>query len=698
MAEAVENKGVLYEFGQYVLDPEERVLFADGQPLHLTDKVFDTLLYLLQNSGRLLTKDEMMKALWAESFVEESNLAKNISRLRKILNTDDSPLIETLPRRGYRFLGDVKEIDADTSLVIRRDMRVKITHTVEDADGITRKNGELVNGHRLALNDVRPESSFRRWRLPIGILGAIAIGSVIFAGFYLYRKAGIAAQIASGPLRLTNDPKHDTSPAWTKDGRIRFVRYAVGEDPQSLVMQADGTDHAVVKDFPAMAFGRWSPDEKKILFGKPGVRGFMYLADPDGSNEVALPAGGNHDWSFDSRMLVYQSKIEEGNHDIVVYSLETGKSENITNHPSFDADPSFSPDGKQVVFASLRDGNAEIYLMNIDGSNVRRLTNHPAWDCHPVFAPDGTAIAFSSNMIAENSDVFLMNLDGSNVRHMTDWPSDEGIGPGGWSHDGTQIAFVDYKDGNDDIYVKSAEVYLPRLVSADAEADLSFPSYSPDGERIVYQAQLKDKTGELRILDVPGDRTSTLLKTENGDLQPMYSRTAEQIAFQNKIDTNTEICLINADGTGFTNLTVHEARDASPAFSPDGQKVVFASNRGGNYGHYTLFVMNIDGTELHEVFATNLGMSISPTWSTNGSEILFANDKESGNIGNFEIYKVALGEYRHRKTPHVSASLGRPSGGLAGWETYRVRQFIRWKFGDLSNGFRWDPLASCDEK
>jgi len=80
MNQREEKKRFIYEFGRFVLDPQERVLLADGKHEHLTDKVFDTPLFLLKNNGRLLTKDEMMTSIWEEAFVEESNLAKNISR------------------------------------------------------------------------------------------------------------------------------------------------------------------------------------------------------------------------------------------------------------------------------------------------------------------------------------------------------------------------------------------------------------------------------------------------------------------------------------------------------------------------------------------------------------------------------------------------------------------------------------------
>lgn len=135
MNEATENTGMKYEFGKFVLDPHERVLFADGEPTHLSDKVFDTLLLLVRNNGQLLTKGEMMGSIWEESFVEESNLAKNISRLRKILDTEGVELIETLPKRGYRFRADIRRIDGETNLLVHRRLRMKVSRS--DGDDAT---------------------------------------------------------------------------------------------------------------------------------------------------------------------------------------------------------------------------------------------------------------------------------------------------------------------------------------------------------------------------------------------------------------------------------------------------------------------------------------------------------------------------------------------------------------------------------
>src|SRR5688572_2479897 len=105
--ERLEKKRFIYEFGKFLLDPHEKILLADGVPIHLPAKEFETLLLLVENNGRALTKSEMIAALWPDTFVEESNLAKQISKLRKIFNTNGDRFIETLPKHGYRFSADL---------------------------------------------------------------------------------------------------------------------------------------------------------------------------------------------------------------------------------------------------------------------------------------------------------------------------------------------------------------------------------------------------------------------------------------------------------------------------------------------------------------------------------------------------------------------------------------------------------------
>ncbi|HYL96205.1 MAG TPA: transcriptional regulator [Terriglobales bacterium] len=99
----------LYEFGPYRLDPQERTLLRNGVTVPLTPKVFDTLLLLVQNGGQTLSRDELMKAVWPDSFVEEGNLTQNIFVLRKTLGIAERYIV-TVPGRGYQFVERVSEI------------------------------------------------------------------------------------------------------------------------------------------------------------------------------------------------------------------------------------------------------------------------------------------------------------------------------------------------------------------------------------------------------------------------------------------------------------------------------------------------------------------------------------------------------------------------------------------------------------
>jgi DNA-binding winged helix-turn-helix (wHTH) protein/tetratricopeptide (TPR) repeat protein len=114
----VSKGSTFFEFGPFRLDPAEGLLVRDGRPLPLTPKAFDLLVLLVENSGRLLTKEELMRRLWPDSFVEEANLAQNVSTIRKALalsgnGSDGSGYIETVPKRGYRFVAEVQTRAAD---------------------------------------------------------------------------------------------------------------------------------------------------------------------------------------------------------------------------------------------------------------------------------------------------------------------------------------------------------------------------------------------------------------------------------------------------------------------------------------------------------------------------------------------------------------------------------------------------------
>jgi len=115
------NKGKeLYEFGPYRLDPEKRILLRDHEPIPLQMKAFETLLVLVRHSEEVVLKDDLMKTVWPDTFVEESNLTQNIFVLRKALGDEagDRRYIVTIPGRGYRFVEKVRTLPKEDILVV----------------------------------------------------------------------------------------------------------------------------------------------------------------------------------------------------------------------------------------------------------------------------------------------------------------------------------------------------------------------------------------------------------------------------------------------------------------------------------------------------------------------------------------------------------------------------------------------------
>ena len=133
----------VYEFGAFRLDPSERLLLRENQTVQLAPKVFDTLIALVESSGRLVDKEELMSKLWPDTFVEEATLARNISDLRKALgeSTGDTKFIETVPKRGYRFIADVKSVSSDDfTLIVQRHIKSRVVfdeHLETDAPVIS---------------------------------------------------------------------------------------------------------------------------------------------------------------------------------------------------------------------------------------------------------------------------------------------------------------------------------------------------------------------------------------------------------------------------------------------------------------------------------------------------------------------------------------------------------------------------------
>ena len=615
----------VYRFGEFRLRADDRMLLRGEERISMAPRVFELLLALVENPGRLVSKESLMNRIWEDSFVEEGNLNQTVSRLRKILGErpNDNRFIETVPRVGYRFIADVELIDGE-----------------DRSRQVAPPAGEEVPAGGVAVERVVPaRSAGRRWRFIALPLALVTVGVVAAMWFLLPRTPATGERPPKQtPLRLTVNPTREDGPAFTREGNIRFMRW-VGDQAYAHIMAGNGSDQRRDTSIPNLRTGLWSPDGRKVVFHKDGdPSGTLYLADADGANEITLPfVAGNMNWSQDGSKIVYQAG--KPNSDIYLYMLETGENTTLIAAPGFESDPSFSPDGKSVAFVSDRDGNTEIYIQDLDGSNLRRLTDHPAHDEFPTFSPDGTQIVFNSNREGENFDVYLMNTDGSGLRRLTNWRSDEEIRPGCWSVDGTQIVLMSNREGKSNVYKMEVEPFAPKLVLATADRDLFWPNYSPDGAKLLFVSEGADKTGQLHVLDVATGRDDVLLELEDAEAYPKFSPDGSLILLQKRINGNAEICIMNPEGSELRNLTNNPARDAFPSWSPDGNRIAFVSNREGNYDVFSIYMMNADGSNPHRIYYT-YAISNFPVWSPDGRTLIFGNDKEDGRTGNFEIFAI----------------------------------------------------------
>jgi len=201
----------VYEFGPFRLNPDEGVLLRQGQEVPLTPKAYEILLCLLQHAGHILGKDALMHEIWPDTFVEEGNLKANISVLRRALGdtTEEPAYIETIPRRGYRFVAQVRAGEPPSSgLVVGGPARLTIerhtlAHSVTEEEEFVERPGNGT-GHAPALPDIAPAAlpavpqplrRSRRW-LWAGVVAVVAL--LVAAGTVVY-----FSRLPGDPVRVT---------------------------------------------------------------------------------------------------------------------------------------------------------------------------------------------------------------------------------------------------------------------------------------------------------------------------------------------------------------------------------------------------------------------------------------------------------------------------------------------------------------
>lgn len=602
-----EENNVTYVFGEFSLDPSLRSFSKNGEALHLPAKEFDTLEYLLKNRGRVLTKGELMAAIWDDTFVEEGNLAQYISRLRKILDTNGTSHIQTLPKKGYRFDADVDVIRKAP----KRSRRISSTAVAFAAMALT----------------------------------ALLVGS-IWLFFARAKPEAVVRQTADKPIALTDGKQDDGVAEWTSDNHIRFFRRVSPRRIESWIMDLDGSNqHREIPPIKDFVRGFWSPDGKKIFFMKDGDEQTTYLANADGTGETTLPMlVGNSDWSPDSKRFVYETKVSEGNTEIFLYTIATHENLNLSRNNVFDADPSFAPDGQHVVFVSTRDGNPEIYMVDLAGDDLRRLTDHPAFDHFPTISPDGTQLLFSSNRGGDDSQFYMRNLndDAAPVK-ISNMSGIEGAHEKAWSPDGTKLAFSAEVAGRNEVFLMHVDPFAAQKVAADPGLGLQGPKVSPDGAKLLIEARMDDRSTELRVMELASGSVRSIYRAAPDEppaflLSAQWSPDSATVVFSDRVNGNTDIYSVNAIGGGLRRLTDDTLPDIQPTYSTDGSHIYFVRDF---YGRPKIYRMDADGSDV-KPFSEKEGYELSPAASPDGLLLIYSADREDGRKMGLDVYAAPL--------------------------------------------------------
>jgi TolB protein len=273
---------------------------------------------------------------------------------------------------------------------------------------------------------------------------------------------------------------------------------------------------------------------------------------------------------------------------------------------------------------------------------LHKLTNIES--SYPFWSPDGSRIVFQSNRIDENSEIYVMNADGSGLVRLTSAPGDD-LTPA-WSPDGEWIVFQSHRDGNPEIYRMRPDGSEQVNLTNDRVED-SHPKWSPDSRRIIFDRPVDGDNDEIWEMDIDGGDLRRITDDPSRDTYSSISPDGARIVWRRRFRDpeaeggfgNSEVFVMNRDGSDPVNLTNHPAYDGWPAWSPDSRRIAFASDREAA-GVWHIYVMSADGSNVARVSPLDAegGYFTKPIWSPDGERILCTRTKD----GNVEIFIIQL--------------------------------------------------------
>ena len=635
-----------YQFGPFRLDPAERLLTNHGQPIALTPKAFDLLVYLVERHGRLVEKSTLMTALWPDTIVEEANLAFQISALRKALG-DSEDLIQTVPTKGYRFVGEVTPATVAHS-------RPRRTPAIRIALGVTTLIVALTLGAYLLRRSSAgrtPTSSQPSVRLlPVTTLtgwqdwpSLSPDGNQVafeWAGDRNDNHDIYVTLVGSRDVRrLTTHPDADFAPSWSPNGReIAFLRTDPGGTSYLArlhVVSALGGPDRRISDFPAWATPAWSPDSRSIVVGR--------MADRDTDRGIYL----------------------------VPVSGEAPRPIEHLSAPAEAHAPAFSPDGHRLAYVRCdtvdQEGDSLYAERGSQGCHVMVV------DIDDAYRARGAPRALTRSSMAT-------------------------LGAIAWSRDARTLFFwarqtrpIGAQVSDDDEFTDHLWRISPDDPQAPERIELAGlnarrPTASRSRDRLVFSRSDED-ADVFRF--VRGREPERLLTSAFFDAHSQFSADGRRIAFCSDRTGAMEIYVANADGSSVRQLTRGPTEyNGSPQWSPDGSLIAFDSQEIGGDRH--IWTIPAEGGTVRQL-TTAKGDQAAPTWSHDGQWVYFTD----GTQGRRNVWRV-------HSTGGVPERVSSTGSGVIAFEAadgahiiYKLAQYDAPLVEASLGGERQRTLVSC---
>lgn len=592
------SKNAIVSFGPFEANLETQELQKFGTRLRIPNQSFQVLALLVERPGQLVTRDELRQKLWpSNTFVEyDQGLNAAVNRLRDALgdSADKPRYIETLPRRGYRFLAAVEVVSKDHE------------HRPETADNLASSPVVMPAATQqiaptTAALPAYPSTKTRFGRLnsrTFGILLALvvfSILSVIAARFWLRKRPNEPDFASVTVTPFTSLPGQEVAPTFSPDGsQVAFAWSSNPEDGFDLYVKTIGSERMIkLTDHPAHWISpAWSPDGTQIAFARWASHA---------SGIFVIPALGGPERKLTDADFWHEPFMQV----------------------------SWSPDSKSLAFWSTLGGESHIFVMSLDDLHSQVLDgNMSCWDmASPSFSPDGKNLAFVCSSSVAVYGIYELSLAGGSPRLVT---SMMGYFRGlTWSADGTRIVFSN--DSGDGGALWQVDLN-GRLVKLPFGEEGSNPSIASKGNRLAYVRGWK--TVDIWRVDLnsrePENSATKLIYSTRVQRVPQYSPDGSRIIFESDRSGTHEIWLADADGNNLTQLTSFNGpQTGAPSWCSDGHRIAFDSRASGSSGIY----MEDVGERLPRLVRTNVSNLAVPAWSED-CKWLLASD------GHRDLYRV----------------------------------------------------------